>query len=268
MHPARFSPAATLFPLVLIGMLAGLTYWLDMTSRQQETGADGRSRHDPDYYIEHFEIRHFNKEGRLQHTLRADRMTHYPDDDSTDVLMPHLTYHRDPPTYVSSQTAHLDSGGDRVELVNQVHVTREGAKGKPPTELTTDRLEAFPDEEIARTQSAVLITQGQSQVSGSGLKADNSTATYVLEGPVRGVFYRKGRSTPANVADATQATVTTPPAAKALPAHTVSPRAASVTPSASAKSPAVAKRKSPVRTKPKTATKPKPKTPAHNRAKP
>ncbi|MDP1651751.1 MAG: LPS export ABC transporter periplasmic protein LptC [Rhodocyclaceae bacterium] len=194
----RGNPASTLFPLLLVGLLAGMSYWLELASRPQATGADGKSRHDPDYIVEKFEVRRFDPEGALQHTLVADLMRHYPDDDSTVILAPRITYHRTPPTFVSAREARLDSKGKHVELIDDVRVARTGAAGKPDTVLTTTKLDAWPDDEIAKTSVPVTITQGQTNVTGSGLNVDNKTSIYVLEGPVRGVFFRNG-SSPAEV---------------------------------------------------------------------
>lgn len=188
--PGRANPAATLFPLLLAGMLAGMTYWLDLASRPPAGTTNGKSRHDPDYTVENFEVRRFGPEGHLQHTLRATAMRHYPDDDSTTVIAPDLTYHRTPPTLIRAREARLDSQGKHVQLIDDVRVTRGGAHDKPETILTTARLDAYPDDEIATSNVPVVITQGQSNVSGSGLQANNKTATYVLEGPVRGIFHR------------------------------------------------------------------------------
>lgn len=187
---SRFNPATTLFPLMLVGLLAGLSYWLDLASRPEETRGDGKSRHDPDYLIDRFEVRRFNPQGALQYTLRADSMRHYPDDDSTDVTSPNLVYHRLPPTQVSARDARIDSQGKHVQLIGNVVVTRGAQNGKPATVLTTERLDAFPDEEIARTAAPVTISHGRSRVSGSGLVANNATAFYTLDGPVHGTFQR------------------------------------------------------------------------------
>lgn len=197
MH-SRFNPAAALFPLLLIGLLAGLTYWLDLASRQETPELDGRLRHDPDYIVERFEIRRFDPQGALQHTLRADAMRHYPDDDTTHVESPHLTYHRVPPTFVSARAAVLDGKGERVRLSGDVRVTRASANGKPDTTLVTERLDAFPDEETAHSDVPVTIVQGRSQVTGSAMAADNKKAFYTLEGPVHGIFHR--RAAPAQAA--------------------------------------------------------------------
>jgi lipopolysaccharide export system protein LptC len=186
---ARDNFATSLFPLLLAALLAAMTFWLERAARPPIDGIDGKTRHDPDYLIENLTVQRFGPEGFLQHTLHADHMRHFPDDDSTLVLKPALTYHRAPETRVSAQKAYLDSGATHVRLVGDVVITRAGIN-KPGTVLTTALLDAFPDEETASTNAPVTITQGSSQVRGSGLRADNKTAQYVLTGPVNGIFHR------------------------------------------------------------------------------
>ena len=204
---ARDSIATTLFPLLLAGLLAAMTFWLERAVRPPMTGMDGKTRHDPDYLIDKLTVRRYGPEGLLQHTLHADHMRHFPDDDSTLVLKPKLTYHRSPETHVSAQKAYLDSGATHIKLVDDVVITRAGIN-KPATVLNTQVLEAFPDEETASTDAPVTITQGQSKVHGSGLRADNKISQYVLTGPVNGIFHRNS---------ATPASVSSPPS-KAAPA--------------------------------------------------
>lgn len=204
---ARDNFATSLFPLLLAGLLAAMTFWLERAARPPMTGMDGKARHDPDYMIDNFSVRRFGPDGLLQHTLQAEHMRHFPDDDSTLVLKPDLTYHRTPETHVSAQKAYLDSGATHVKLMDDVVITR-AAINKPKTVLTTQVLDAFPDEETASTDAPVTITQGKSKVHGSGLRADNKIEQYVLTGPVNGIFYRIG-ATPASIS---------PPPSKAAPA--------------------------------------------------
>lgn len=207
----RANPAATLFPLLLVGLLAGMSYWLELASRAPAATNDGKSRHDPDYIIKNFEVRRFDPQGNLQHTVVADLMRHYPDDDSTVVLAPRITYHRDPPTFIQAREAQISSKGEHVRLIDDVRVTRSGMRGTPDTVLTTALLDAWPEEEIAKTHVPVTIAQGQTNVQGSGLSVDNKISVYILDGPVKGVFFRKGSS-------ATAAPVPSPPVAQATKA--------------------------------------------------
>lgn len=190
---ARENLATSLFPLLLAGLLAAMTFWLERTARPPMSGMDGKTRHDPDYLVDNFTVRRYGPEGLLQHTLNADHMRHFPDDDSTLVLKPTLTYHRTPETHVSAQKAYLDSNAAHVKLLGDVIIRRTGV-GKPETVLTTETLDAIPDDETAATDAPVTITQGQSSVRGGGLRADNKIAQYVLTGPVNGIFYRNGNA--------------------------------------------------------------------------
>lgn len=203
----RDNIASSLFPLLLAGLLAAMTFWLERAVRPPMTGMDGKMRHDPDYLIDNFTVRRHGPEGLLQHTLQAEHMRHFPDDDSTLVIKPALTYHRSPETHVSAQKAYLNSGAEHVKLVDDVVITRTGIN-KPATVLNTQMLDAFPDEETATTDTPVTISQGQSKVQGSGLRADNKVSQYVLTGPVNGIFYRNGVAS----------TSIAPPPSKAAPA--------------------------------------------------
>jgi lipopolysaccharide export system protein LptC len=218
----RIGSAASFFPLILAGLLAGLTFWLELATRPPVSGNDGKSRHDPDYIVENFEVRRFGPTGVLQHTLRATLMKHYPDDDSTVVTAPDLTYFRDPPTTVTARQALISSKGEHVQLIDDVIVTRSGIAGKPNSVLTTSRLDAYPDEEIATSDVPVTITKGLSKVNGSAMQANNKTAIYILEGPVRGIFHKDGGVSPATAMTTTptaipQTRAETPPVATKPP---------------------------------------------------
>lgn len=191
---ARANPASTLFPLLLVAFLAGMSYWLELATRAPAGANDGKSRHDPDYIVKQFEVRRYDAQGKLQHTVVADQMRHYPDDDSTTVISPRITYHRVPPTTLSAREAQVSSKGEHVALFDDIRVTRGGLNGKPDTVLTTTRLDVWPDDEIAKSNVPVTIAQGQTNIQGSGLSANNKESIYILEGPVQGVFFRDAKA--------------------------------------------------------------------------
>lgn len=183
-------PSATsLLPLLLLTLLAGVTFWLEQSTRI-EAGRDGKARHDPDFIVEDFQVRRYDIDGRLQHTLVAKKMTHYADDESSDVLTPHLTYHRQTPTVVTSRTAWMDKGGEHVRLNDDVRVVRSGSGANPATVMTTTVLHVVPDDELAHTVAPVVIAQGATVMRGTGLKSDNKTQISTLAGRVRGIIYR------------------------------------------------------------------------------
>lgn len=187
--------AASLFPLVMLLLLAALTFWLNRVI--QGDNPRGPQRHDPDYRVERFEVRRFDIEGKLQHTLTAAKLLHYPDDDTTVVTTPHITYHQQPPTEVSARMGYVGKDGKEVDLVDEVRVIRHGATGdSPPTVLETRSLKVFPDAERGTTNDAVVISQGKSVMRGTGLDIDNRSGITVLRGRVTGTLHRNRTETP------------------------------------------------------------------------
>lgn len=194
----RDSVSTSLFPLLLASLLAALTFWLEQAAKPQAILQDGKARHDPDYVIDHFTVSRFDTEGKLLHTLRAETMVHFPDDDTTHVSSPMLIYHQTPASQVTASKALLNSDATHVQLIDNVRVTRAGKGKKADSILTTALLDAYPDEEIVTTKAPVTITQGASRIDGHGLQANNKSALYTLDGPVRAIIQPKQNSAPSN----------------------------------------------------------------------
>jgi lipopolysaccharide export system protein LptC len=182
--------AGSLFPLLLIGVLAALTFWLQRVSEGPAGDRSGRNRHDPDFIIDNLSLRTFGSAGQLQHTLKAERMMHYPDDDTTTVAAPRVMFHSTPPTQLSADRALVSKDAVQVRLERNVRLVRGGRDGSLPLEAATERLDVVPDLETASTDVPVTITQGRSVVTGRGLVADNKTRQTMLFGPVRGTIHR------------------------------------------------------------------------------
>lgn len=187
--------ASSLFPLLMLLLLAALTFWLNQVVQRDMPRAP--LRHDPDYWVERFELRRFDPAGKLQHTLVAEKLLHYPDDDTTIVTAPRITYHRQPRTDISARLAYINRDGREIDLVDEVRAVRQGAlKSSPPTVLETRTMKIFPDEERAGTTDPVVITQGESVINGRGLERDNRSGITVLRGRVTATLHRNRIRTP------------------------------------------------------------------------
>ncbi|NJD35127.1 MAG: LPS export ABC transporter periplasmic protein LptC [Betaproteobacteria bacterium] len=187
--------AASMFPVAMLLLLAALTFWLSQVI--QGKTPRGPLRHDPDYWVDGLKLRRFDINGKLQHTLVAEKLVHYPDDDTTIVTEPHLTYHQLPPLEIFARMAYIGRDGKEVDLVDDVKVIRQGATDDlPPTLLETKALKVFPDEEKASTKDPVTLTRGASVMHGSGLETDNRTGITVMHGRVTGTLYPNRTKTP------------------------------------------------------------------------
>lgn len=182
----------SLFPVAILTLLAALTFWLERATQIEAPRGDGKKRHDPDYIAEKFTVRRFGPTGGLQNTLSAQKMVHYPDDDTTELTEPRVSYLGGPrPTHLTARQGLVGPDAEEIALVKDVRAVREATDKDPELVFTTSTLTVFPDDEVARTAAPVTITQGASVVHGVGLEADNKTAIYKLLNRVTGTIEKK-----------------------------------------------------------------------------
>ena len=186
------SSSTKLLPLLLITLLAALTFWLDHATHIGEQHSDGKGRHDPDFMVDSFTVRRYDADGHLQHLLTAQKMLHYTDDDSTEVSAPALVYFGSGRrTDITAPRAWMGPEGKEIRLLDDVHVVQQATDSEPATLLTTTELLVYPDEEIARSDKPVTIAQGASVIAGTGIEADNKLQLFKLFGRAHAVIYRQ-----------------------------------------------------------------------------
>ena len=181
-------------PLLILILLVGLTMWLERATRVDDRPSSGKLRHDPDVIVDNFTVRRFDPSGQVQHTLTAQQLRHYPDDDTTELDQPLLLYRgKQSPTRISADRAQLLKDGKEAILRDNVRVLREASPGRAEMTLATTLLYVYPEEEIARTDQPVRMTQGKSVATGVGMVADRIKEKYVLESRVKATIERARR---------------------------------------------------------------------------
>ena len=179
----------SLFPLSVLAMLAALTFWLDHATRFDDAKRDGKNRHDPDFIVEQVHGRKFGPDGKVLEILLADRMTHYPDSDTTDMVNPDLTYLRgDSPLHLRSRFAVLSKDAQVADLRDKVFGWRDAFADVPAMTFSSSQLTVYPDQEIARTDVPVTFTRGKSVITGVGMDLDNKLQILSLHSQVKGTF--------------------------------------------------------------------------------
>jgi len=184
---------SALFPLSLLLALAVLTFWLRYATELPEERRDGKNRHDPDFIISDSVLRKLDRTGQLQYTLNSVEIRHYPDDDSSDMIKPHLIYQYPtrPSVTIRSERGHSNKEGQQVDLYGDVRITRAASAKDEEMNGYTPELTVFPDDEKAFTKSPVLITKGKSWLKGIGMQIDGRAQTYVLESQAFAVLESK-----------------------------------------------------------------------------
>jgi lipopolysaccharide export system protein LptC len=176
-------------PLLIAATLATLTLWLNHATNVAVIRDDGGFSHTPDYYIDNFRATAFDADGHPLHVLRAKRMVHYMDDDTTSLIEPHYAQQRPgrPAIEASARRGMVSGNGDHVHFLDQVTLTRQSDAG-PTLMMRTEYLHIIPDAEQIQTDKPLEITQGQSNLSANGLFADGQSHTLILRGRVRGNY--------------------------------------------------------------------------------
>lgn len=150
-----------LFPLILAAMLALLTFWINQVVEKSGPKIDGSNRHDHDYIVNNFYTTKTDLLGNLHYVLAATEMEHFPDDDSTVLQRPRFTQYsiNKPYTQISGLRGYVSSGGEEIQVVDDVKVVRPAFAGRGEMEMLTEKLTVYPDQEIAKTDSPVVIKQ-------------------------------------------------------------------------------------------------------------
>lgn len=181
-----------LFPIIILSVLATLTFWLQSAIDPGNDKHDGKFRHDPDAVAENFVVRRFDETGQVKYRLTGPYMIHYADDDSSELKSPVLISYRPdaPQITITSNFAKVTSKGEVAYLWDDVRITRAATAEQLELLARTPDLTVQTDAGFAFTNSPVEITQGQSWITGVGAQIDNNNSTFVLQSQVKGQYIR------------------------------------------------------------------------------
>jgi lipopolysaccharide export system protein LptC len=130
----------------------------------------------------------FNDQGTLAYQLRSDRATHQRADDSTLLEQPNLLYYRPGeahPWLLQAQQGVVTSGGDQVDMMNDVLLQRQDPVA-PTARLTTQALTLYPERDYAETAQSVRIQTAGSDTTATGMQVFLNDGRLELLSNVRG----------------------------------------------------------------------------------
>ena len=186
---------AAAFPLALVALLTALTFWLERAVNPEDPAHKALKRHDPDYIVSQIEARHFDTTGALKQSMLAESITHYPDDDSSLIAKPQLTYYLESgSTKLLANTAQITRDNKQVFLRGDVHLIKPPRPDHGAIVMQTEAMTVFPDEDIAQSDVRVTISQEESVVSGDSIHYNGRTSIAILTGRIKGTFHRTKKS--------------------------------------------------------------------------
>ena len=131
--------------LGLVG-LGGIYLQTRMLDDEPEV-KDFKNRHDPDYYIENFVATGLDENGQRRFVLKADRMAHFPDDDTALLDNPVVVEYEIgfAPRQTSSDSGWMSSSGDEILMTGNVVVVVEADSRGPGGTLKSKRMRILLD---------------------------------------------------------------------------------------------------------------------------
>ncbi len=139
--------------LGVVAALATLSLWMQLGVLEQPAPpVDVTERHDPDYYIENFTAYGVDQTGQRKYVLEAERMVHYPDDNTALLDKPHVIQYESGrgPKHVYADSGWMSMDGDEVLMTGNVRVIRAEGEGTAPAVTTTDKLHINLEEDKNR----------------------------------------------------------------------------------------------------------------------
>lgn len=177
-------------PLAIAAGLVLMTAWLGQLAGAPGAPGDGVVGHDPDYFVEDFSAVAFDATGAPRYRLEAVRMTHYMDDDSSELVAPRFVREGAGMARVAvrSLRGRVSSNGEHVDFIGDVRMLHERRAVVAPLELSTEYLRVTPDAQVIESDRPVLLKDGRGTVHGGALLADGRRGTLELTGRVKGIY--------------------------------------------------------------------------------
>lgn len=190
-------PLDRLYPVIALAALAGATLWLERVTEVDDARPPAQTRTDPDFIGERIHLTSFNEAGARHYELHADKVTHYPRDDVSELARPRIRYeHPGGTLHVTALNGESINAGSQVYFSGDVKVVRDGVQGRQDMTLTSDTLRLWPDEQRAETSDPVVLTQGGTVAHARAMKADNLIESIQLLGDAKVHMPRSPRTRP------------------------------------------------------------------------
>jgi lipopolysaccharide export system protein LptC len=174
---------------LLLVLAIGLSSWSILISKKKPSHKPVKPG-TPDAYMENVVATIIDKTGVQVLRIESPKMTHYTQDDTTDITTPHITFFRQSPEpwHINSEYAKATQGIEQILFWNHVVIHHNEDIAAHTTTMKTESLTVFPSKKIASTQDAVLITQPDTTIHAIGMWANLNDGVVKLLTDTKGEY--------------------------------------------------------------------------------
>jgi lipopolysaccharide export system protein LptC len=179
------------FPAILLLIalfLVAIGYWnIRPESFMQEPTAAIGEESPIDFYVINSRTVQYQPDGKRNYELSAEKVEHVKASDVSLLTRPDLHSYRgtELPWHVTSERGEVGPQGEEVELIDNVRIERNDAKGRA-TIITTSRMTVLPEKDYAETRQPVRIVAANGVTTATGMKAYLNEGRMLLLSNVRG----------------------------------------------------------------------------------
>ena len=189
-----------LMPLILMGTLTLVTFWLVKKNAPAEKSAIERVRlHEPDYTISNGALSALNESGDTKYRVLGKKVIHYDDDASIDIDTPRIRLFppEKSPVTVKADKGHLDGDLTVLDLIDNAEIFRPqqaasvSEPARPRMLARSSYFQVLINDDIIKTDKPVTLEQGVSVMNSTdGGVFNNIEQSMVLSGQVKGRIER------------------------------------------------------------------------------
>jgi lipopolysaccharide export system protein LptC len=189
-----------LMPLILMGSLTLVTFWLVKKSSPTENSVVERVRlHEPNYTITDGALSALNETGSTKYRVLGNKLIHYDDDSSMDIETPRMRLFQTDkaPVTVKADKGHVDGDISIMDLIDNAEIYRppQAATATEPAKpymlARSTFFKVLINDDVIKTNTPITLEQGMSVIrSTEGGVFNNIEQSMVLSGQVKGRIER------------------------------------------------------------------------------
>jgi lipopolysaccharide export system protein LptC len=175
----------------LLVTLAAATYYLAQVAQQFALPNESRVAPDvADAFGEKVLVLRLNDRGEPAFRMTAERMEHFRPSDTTRYSSPTMISldPTQPRITVTARQGQSVRESQETVLEGNVRLDRPATATEPAMRITTEFARVFTDREVAVTDHPVVITRGQSTLTGTGMEFNNRDRTLRIDSEARGIW--------------------------------------------------------------------------------
>ncbi len=175
----------------LLAVLAG-AYWLNHPAAIVKSPVL-REVHLADAVADGISAQAYDLQGKPHYLLSAEQLTHYPDDDSSELNQPDVTMltPSGADLHLTGTRGVLRQHGELVELTGDVQATRAAVAPQSELQVRSDYLKFLPKLDRVSSNRAVTFTDADNTIHAHGFELDNRAQTLQFLSQVKAVHVVK-----------------------------------------------------------------------------